>query len=192
MSQARQGNLAAWGELLEAQRGHLSALAEQRLRGRVTVRVEAADVVQQTFLEAHRSLDQFLGEEEAALRAWLERILEHNIDRTFRNHLLLQKRNLRREQSLEGTPADGSAAPRDVDAHHSTPSQRAMRHEDEDRLAQALEKLPQDQRVAVRLRHLHGWRLADIAAELGRTPTATAALVKRGMEALRKQLHASE
>jgi RNA polymerase sigma-70 factor (ECF subfamily) len=49
--------------------------------------------------------------------------------------------------------------------------------------------LPDDQREAVRLRHLEGWALADIAQHLGRTPAATAGLIKRGMQALRRQLH---
>jgi RNA polymerase sigma-70 factor (ECF subfamily) len=186
--QARLDDEAARGLLLEDQRDYLLRVAHQRLHGRVTVRVEPADVVQETFLHAHRAFDQFLGEEEAAFRAWLERILENAIARVIRNHLLLQKRSLTREQSL-GDPQTGSAGPENnLDAGVSTPSQRAMRREDEARLANALEKLPDTQRDAVRLRHLEGWSLAAIAERLGRTTVATAALVKRGMEALRKHL----
>ncbi len=188
LRRARADDPAAWGRLLEAQRAHLGAFAEQRLRGRVAVRVDSADVVQQTFLEAHRHLDQFQGETQTAFRAWLTRILENNIARTLRNHLLLQKRNLRREQPLGEGQGSDSAAGQEPEAGTSTPSKRAMRHEEEDRLARALAKLPKDQQEAVRLRHLQGLALAEIAKQLGRTSVATAALVKRGMEALRKQL----
>jgi DNA-directed RNA polymerase specialized sigma24 family protein len=42
------------------------------------------------------------------------------------------------------------------------------------------------------LRHLEGWALADIALHLGRTPAATAGLIKRGMKTLRRELHGKE
>jgi RNA polymerase sigma-70 factor (ECF subfamily) len=63
-----------------------------------------------------------------------------------------------------------------------------MRGEEAVKLADALDRLPQDQRTAVRLRHLEGWSLAEIAEHLNRTPAAAAGLIKRGMEALRSNL----
>ena len=75
-----------------------------------------------------------------------------------------------------------------LDAKISSPSQKAIRGEEAERLGQALAALPNDQREAVRLRHLEGWALADIACHLGRSPAATAGLIKRGMQALRRQL----
>ena len=183
---------AVLGQLLEGLRPRLLQLAQQKLHGRVTVRVDAPDVVQETFLQAHRGFDQFSGDDPGAFRAWLERILENTVARALRNHLLLQKRNLNREQSID-VPGAGSSAPgMQLDGHLTTPSQKAMRHEDEARLARALERLPQAQRVAVYLRHLENWSLAAIAEHMGRTPVATAALIKRGMEALRKQMGAEE
>ena len=55
-------------------------------------------------------------------------------------------------------------------------------------LGGALYQMWSVQREAVRLRHLEGWALADIARHLDRTPAATAGLIKRGMQALRRQL----
>jgi RNA polymerase sigma-70 factor, ECF subfamily len=73
----------------------------------------------------------------------------------------------------------------------SSPSQRAMRGEQAVALATALETLPPDQREAVRLRHLEGRSLNEIAAHLGRTPAAAAGLIKRGMQTLRERLRES-
>jgi RNA polymerase sigma-70 factor (ECF subfamily) len=68
----------------------------------------------------------------------------------------------------------------------------ARRNEGTDRLVRALRvALPADEKVAVRLRHLEGRSLADIARHLGRTEAATAGLIRlirRGLQALRKQL----
>jgi RNA polymerase sigma-70 factor (ECF subfamily) len=79
-----------------------------------------------------------------------------------------------------------------LDAGLSSPSEKAIRGEEEHRLAEALTTLPADQREAVRLRHLEGWALADIARSLGRSPAATAGLIKRGMQALRRRLRERE
>lgn len=186
---ARQGDAAALGRLLEAHRDHLRALAKRQLHGRAASRVDASDVVQQTFLEAHRSFGQFLGEEAPELAAWLTRLLDHNVAKTIRTHAFTQKRDVRREQSLDDSCGPAPALREEVPAGHSTPSKRAMRAEEVERLARALTVLPEDQREAVRLRHLEGRSLAEIAQKLGRSLSAAAGLIKRGMQALRRELH---
>jgi RNA polymerase sigma-70 factor (ECF subfamily) len=189
LERARQGDREALGRLLEAQRAALHRLAERQLDGRVAVRVDASDIIQQTFLEAHRSFPQFAGRDARDLGAWLQGILDHKVAGAIRDHTLLQKRSVGREQSLDDSHGGGTPLKQTVDAGMSSPSQKAMRGEEARRLTQALTALPEDQREAVRLRHLEGWALADIAGHLGRTPAATAGLIKRGMQALRRRLH---
>jgi RNA polymerase sigma-70 factor (ECF subfamily) len=58
------------------------------------------------------------------------------------------------------------------------------------RLAEALERLPDDQRTAVELHHLKGRPLAEVAEALGRKKGAVATLLFRGMTRLRKELAA--
>jgi RNA polymerase sigma-70 factor (ECF subfamily) len=188
LDRALQGDREAFGQLLDAERTTLHRLAERQLKGRIAVRVDASDIIQQTFLEAHRSLPQFAGQDLRELAAWLKGILEHKIASAIRDHTLLQKRNLRRERSLDDSQGGGPLK-QDLDAGHSSPSQKAIRGEEAERLSQALAALPADQGEAVRLRHLKGWALGDIAQRLGRTPAATAGLIKRGMQALRRHLH---
>jgi RNA polymerase sigma-70 factor (ECF subfamily) len=192
LERARRGDREALGRLLEAQRAALHRLAERKLDGRVAVRVDASDVIQQTFLEAHRSFPQFAGLDARDLAAWLQGILDHKAAGAVRDHAVLQKRDVRRERSMDDS--QGAAAPlkQELDAGHSSPSQKAIRGEEMQGLEQALTALPDDQREAVRLRHLEGWALDDIARRLGRTPAATAGLIKRGMQALRRRLHPGE
>jgi RNA polymerase sigma-70 factor, ECF subfamily len=193
LAQARHGDREALGQLLEAQRTALHRLAQRQLEGRIAARVDASDIIQQTFLEAHRSFAQFTGLDAREWGAWLQAILDHKVAGAIRDHALLQKRNVGRERSLDDSQK-GGAAPlkQELDAGFSTPSQKAIRGEEAQRLTQALTALPDDQREAVRLRHLEGWKLADIARHLGRTPAATAGLIKRGMQALRRQLHSGD
>jgi RNA polymerase sigma-70 factor (ECF subfamily) len=192
LRQARQGDREALGRLLEAQRTILHRRAARQLEGRIAVRVDASDVIQQTFLEAHRSFHQFAGRNLRELAAWLQGMLDHKVAGAIRDHAILQKRTVRRERSLDDSQGEGVPLKQALDAGLSTPSQKAIRGEEADRLAQALAAIPEDQREAVRLRHLEGWALADIARHLGRSPAATAGLIKRGMQALRRRLHSDE
>jgi RNA polymerase sigma-70 factor (ECF subfamily) len=192
LQQALQGDAEALGRLLEAQRAGLHRLAERQLEGRIAVRVDASDILQQTFLEAYRGFPQFAGRDMRELLAWLHSILDHKIAGAIRDHTLLQKRDMSRERSMDDTHGGGKPLKQDLDANFSTPSQRAMRGEDANRLEQALAGLPDDQREAVRLRHLEGWALSDIAVRIGRSTAATAGLIKRGMKALRRRLHDSD
>ena len=186
---ARQGDREALGRLLESQRATLRRLAERQLRGPVAVRVDASDIIQQTFLEAHRNFPQFAGLDARELAAWLRTILDHKVAGAIRDHTLLQKRNVHRDRSIDDSHGGAASLKQQLDAGLSSPSQKAIRGEEEERLLEALAVLPDDQREAVRLRHLEGWPLADIAHHLGRSPAATAGLIKRGMQTLRRRLH---
>jgi RNA polymerase sigma-70 factor (ECF subfamily) len=192
LKQARQGDREALGRLLEAQRTALYRLAKRQLEGRIAVRVDASDIIQQTFLAAHRDFTQFAAQDAQDLAGWLKSILDHKVASAIRDHTLLQKRSLRREQSMDDSHGGDAPMIQELDAGITSPSQKAIRGEEEQRLNQALTALPDDQREAVRLRHLEGWALADIAGHLGRTRAATAGLIKRGMKALRRQLHRTD
>ena len=192
LHQARRGDREALGRLLEAQRAVLHRLAAGRLGERIEVRVNVSDIIQQTFLEAHRSFQQFAGRDARELAAWVQGILDHKVAGAVRDHTLLQKRDVRREQSMDDSQGGKGPLKQQLDAGLSSPSEKAIRGEEERRLTEALTSLPADQREAVRLRHLEGWALADIARHLGRTPAATAGLIKRGMQSLRRRLHSGE
>src|SRR5207253_5004214 len=104
--------------------------------------------------------------------------------------LYTQGRDVARERSLEAALDASSARLQSwLAAEQSSPSQQAERHEQAVRLANALATLPEAQREALVLQHWHGWSLAQIASHLGRSESAVAGLLKRGLKQLRQQLH---
>ena len=77
-------------------------------------------------------------------------------------------------------------------ADQSSPSEQADRNERILRLARALEALPETQREVVLLRHCHGWSLAAISEHTGRSASAVAGQIHRGLKQLREQLGATD
>ncbi|MFO0811506.1 MAG: sigma-70 family RNA polymerase sigma factor [Gemmataceae bacterium] len=171
---------------LERYRAYLLLLARRHIGH--GGRLEASDVVQQTLLAAHRQRGQFRGQTPAEEAAWLRRVLAGTLADAIRA-LGRGKRDISRERSVEAALDESSARLHDwLAAEQSSPSERTVRGEDFARLADALMALPDAQREAVTLRHLHGLPLAEIAARLGRGPAATAGLLKRGLARLRELL----
>ena len=177
---------------VERFRSYLLLLARARLRGVPDARLDASDLVQQTLLDAHRQRQQFRGEGPAEMAAWLRRMLACNLADALRA-LHRGKRDVNRERSLEAELAESSARLASwLAADQSSPSQRAMRNEQELRLADALAALPDVQREAIVLHYWQGCTLAQTAEQLGRSPASVAGLLQRGLKTLRELLNEPE
>jgi len=174
--------------VLERYRDYLRLLAGLHIDPRLRKKLDPSDVVQETLLKAHAKADQFRGQSEAEMAAWLRRILACNLADALRA-LGRQKRDAARERSLEATLDESSARLEGwLIAAQSSPSQKVERAEELVRLADALATLPEVQREALVLHYWQGKTLAATAAELGRTPAAVAGLLQRGLKALRALL----
>src|SRR4029434_4196881 len=115
----------------------------------------AGDLVQETFLEAHRQFPQFRGTTEAEWSAWLRRILAGQFALMLRRYLGTKGRDIKLERELAGQIDQSSLIlDRGLVASHITPSQNASRREQAVLLAEALAKLPEDYREVIVLRHL--------------------------------------
>jgi RNA polymerase sigma-70 factor (ECF subfamily) len=181
-----------WIDRLPEFRDYLRVLARAQLDPRLRGKLDPSDVVQQTLLEAHRDAGQFRGSASGELAAWLRGILARNLANAVRD-LGRAKRDVGREQSLERALETSSIRLEGWLADQGlSPDDQAARNEQLLRLGSALAGLPEGQREAVELRHLHGWSLLDIADHLGRTPAAVAGLLHRGLDALRTLLTEEE
>ncbi len=177
------------GLALERFRHYLLLLARLHLGDQLRGKCEPSDAVQMTLLEAHRKRAQFRGQTEAEMAAWLRQMLACCIADLLRAQGR-QKRDVARERSLEAALHQSSSHLEGwLAANQSSPSQRAAKQEDLLRLAEALAQLPEDQRLAVELKHLQNYPVAEVARRLGRSETAVGGLLRRGMTRLRELLH---
>jgi len=188
----RQGSPEAWNSLARSFRQRLRDLASLALPAEVAGRADASDMVQQTLAEASDSFAAFHGNSLPELFGWLAAILNHNISDAVHQHVLAQRRSVKVECRLDDTSQLGAGWEGVSATEQTSPSMAAARDEAEERLRYALDSLPPRQREAVRLRHLEGRPLADIATQLGCTPQAAAAVIARGLRGLREALQAPD
>ena len=90
----------AQGQLLEHYRGYLTLLARLEIGRKLQGKADPADLVQETFLEAHRSFPRFRGSSEAEFLTWLRQILAHRLAKLIRRYLGTQRRDVRLERDL--------------------------------------------------------------------------------------------
>jgi RNA polymerase sigma-70 factor (ECF subfamily) len=188
LSRLRQGDAAAWRNVEWTFRQRLRALAAGTLPTEIACRADASDMVQQTFAEASQSFDVFEGGSLAELYVWLAAILNHNVSDAVRQHLLAERRSVRAECRVDDSSRGGTGWNAICAADQTSPSMAASRDESKVRLLSAVAGLPARQSQAVRMRHLEGRSLQEIAAELDCTVPAAAAVIARGLRALREVL----
>lgn len=188
LEEALAGNNESFGQLLEDYRAYLNVLAKRYMDNRLRGRLDEADLVQITFLEAQRDLQSFRGNQIEELLGWLRHILRNNIASAHQRHIYTQKRSAGREVA-NSSPHDSRAALTDlVPAETTSPSQRMMRDEAAVFLANCLDELPDTQREALRLRYIEGRSLKEIAELMQKSEMAAAGLLKRGLQTLRNRM----
>jgi RNA polymerase sigma-70 factor (ECF subfamily) len=187
--EARQGNDEALGALLELYRDYLRGRAGARIGLNLQGVVNPSDMVQQTFLEAYQDFRRFEGSTEAQWRAWLRRILAHNLANFVEKHVRARKRDRRRQVSLDRrfVAPEGPVAYHDpaVPSAQSSPSAQSQRREAAAELARKLAQLPEDHREVLVLRNYEGLSFEEVARHMGRTSGAVRVLWVRALDRLR-------
>ena len=189
MGRAQTGDAVALGQLLQLYRNYLALLARLHIDPRLQGKVDASDLVQETFLKAHRNFGQFRGNTEEELVSWLRQILTNNLANLVRHYLGLKRRDVRLERQL-AAEMDRSSRLMDggLIAPGSSPSRQASRREQAVLLADVLKQLPADYREVLILRHLEGLTFAQVAQRLGRTDDSVQKLWVRALARLRRSL----
>jgi RNA polymerase sigma-70 factor, ECF subfamily len=189
LENAKKGDDAALGQLLELYRAYLSLLARLQIGTRLQVKADAEDLVQETFLKAHRDFAQFRGNSEKEWVGWLRQILAYQLAHLVRRYHGSKRRDIKLERAMEDALNESSSAlDRGLAAPHSTPSQQALRREQSVLLADALNQLPPDYREVIILSHLQGQSFPEVAQAMGRTLDSVKNIWARALAKLRRIL----
>ncbi|MBX0328213.1 sigma-70 family RNA polymerase sigma factor [Oscillochloris sp. ZM17-4] len=144
----------------------------------------AADVAQDTFISAYRSLGRFRG---GMFRSWLLRIA------TNACYDVLRARKRRPSTSLQALGvADDDGVGFDLPDQGERPDDVALRHELAAAIQRGLADLPEDQRVVIILSDIQGMAYEEIATVTGANLGTVKSRLSRGRARLRDILRAGE
>jgi RNA polymerase sigma-70 factor (ECF subfamily) len=183
---AREGDRERLGRLLDRYRAYLTLLARLQVGPGLRSKIDDSDIVQETFLQAHRAFAQFEGGTESELVAWLRQILASRVVKQVRRFHGTGRRDVKLEREIEAALDQSSMAlDRGLVSPQSSPSAKAVRSEQGVLLADALERLPEDYREVIVLRNLQGLTFPEVAVRMGRSVGSVEKLWMRGLAQLR-------
>jgi RNA polymerase sigma-70 factor (ECF subfamily) len=185
---ARLGDDSSLGTLLSSYERYLKLLAQVQIGRALRSKLDASDIVQETFLEAHKSIHRFEGTNGDQFIAWLKSILAKRLANTMRHYLGTQARDIRLEERIENSLDHSSMSLAGMVAvQNSSPSHHVSKKEQSQLMAEALLRLPDDYREVIMMRHLEGMTFPEIAAAMNRTEGSAEKLWLRGMAKLKKE-----
>lgn len=191
LARAAAGDLAEWGALLLAHQQRLTRMVAFRMDPRLRGRVDAADVVQDAFVEAAAHREAYFRSPTTPLFLWLRAVVSNKLLEVHRHHLGAQMRDARREVRLESRrPWESSVAALCVEltGHLTSPSVAAAREETRSRLAGALEAMDAVDREVLMMRHFEQLTNAEAAHVLAIQERAAAKRYLRALTRLKQVL----
>jgi RNA polymerase sigma-70 factor (ECF subfamily) len=182
----RAGDRQALTDLFQRHRDRLRRMVELRMDARLQGRVDASDVLQDSFLDAAAHLDWYLKGSELPPFLWLRLVVSQRLANYHRRHFGTKMRDLAQEVSLYRDPlplASSAALASMLLGRLTSPSNAAIRAEQVLRVQDALNALEPLDREVIALRQFEELSRAETAQVLGITAEAAA---KRYLRALKR------
>jgi RNA polymerase sigma-70 factor (ECF subfamily) len=186
LERARRGDHGAVGALIEAHRARLRRMVSLRLDDRLRGRVDEDDVLQDAFLEAVGRIEDYLRKPVMPFYLWLRFLTAQRLQALCREHLGVQKRDVRREMPLGDQlypAATSKALAARLLGSATSPSQAVLRSEMKARLRQALDSMDLIDREVIALRNFEQLSNGEAAQVLGIDESAAS---KRYIRALKR------
>lgn len=152
---------------------------------------DASNIAQEVLLDVARYRETINDLNDHQLRAWARKVVRHKVADLYR-----KQKPMISETDLVAhfTHVDESCYRLDqlAFAAHDSPSRTTERAEAIDRLAGAIQRLPEMNREVVLLKDISGWKLTEIADQLQCPISVVAGRLRRGREQLLKELGSDE
>ncbi len=194
IAQAAEGDTAAREGLLARHRERLRKMIACRLDRRLAARVDPSDVVQEVLAKANDNLDRWLRDRPIPFYPWLREMAAQELITLYRRHVEAARRSVRREEPGMLALPDESLAhlAQQLATSATSPSQRLLKKEKQQRVREALSQLPERDREILVLRHLEQLSVAETAEVLGIREGAVKTRHVRALERLRLLLQESD
>lgn len=194
LAQAAQDK-AQLAELFNQHRDRLKRIVSSCLDQRVQGRLDASDVLQETFIEAYGRVHEYLAEPKVSLFVWLRFLAKQRLAMMHRQHLSVQARDVRRDRPLlwdEENRHSSVLLATQLAARLTTASATLSRKELRLQIQDALNKLDEKSREVLLLRHFEQLSNVETAEVLAISSTAACNRYVRALERLKHLLNAPE
>ena len=182
---AKDGDQSALDQLCKVYSERVLRIVRMRMGPELRSKLESMDLVQDAFISALRSLENFTYKNEGDFLRWVSKIAENRI-RDNLDKLHTNKRDIRKEMPLNNNRSTiqssfvGITGP--VDS--ATPSVIISKREQLDKLEKAIDQLKSEYRQAITLTKIEGLSYEEAGEKLGKSPDAVRMLLSRAMAAL--------
>jgi RNA polymerase sigma-70 factor (ECF subfamily) len=169
IERARGGDPLAEAAILDGHRDRLRRLVASRLDRRLAARIDPSDVIQEALADASVRLSDYLQKPPLPLLPWLCQFALERLAKLHRHHLRTSKRSVDRERppSEFSSQRPPWAASQHLIAGGTSPSGRAIRDEDCQRVRAAMSRLSEGDRKLLAMRHIEALSMEQIATALG-------------------------
>jgi RNA polymerase sigma-70 factor, ECF subfamily len=191
LAQAAAGDQAALTELFSRYGKRLKQMVRLRLNRGLQGRVDASDILQDTYLEAAKRLPDYLANQPLPFFLWLRHITGEKLIDAHRRHLGAKMRDAGQEVSLHRGPmpaaSTGSLAARLL-GRLTSPSQAAIKAETRLRVQTVLNSMDPIDREILALRHFEHLTNAEVAATLEVNESTASSRYIRALKRLKDEL----
>jgi RNA polymerase sigma-70 factor (ECF subfamily) len=173
-------------DILNKNRQRLRRLIDLRIDRRLQARVDASDVIQETFIEATKRFDGYADERAVSPYVWLRFLACQKLNQLHRKHLGAQARAADREVSVNqqvGPSATSAVMAIDLLDQGLSPSQIVAGKERASQMQDLIESMSEDDREIIALRNFEQLSKVEVAEIL---QISTDAAYKRYVRAIQK------
>jgi RNA polymerase sigma-70 factor, ECF subfamily len=188
LHRAAGGDQEAQRVIFSRYRDRLKRMVSLRLSRRLAGRVDDSDVLQESFLDVSRRLDEYLANPSTSFFLWLRNMTGLKLAEVHRRHLGTQLRDAGREVTLHrgGLPtADSVSLAAQLLGKLTAPSQAAIKAETRLLVQEALNSMDPIDREVLALKHFEQLSTTEIAEVLGLSKAGAGSRYLRAIKRLR-------
>lgn len=184
----RTAGVTALAEQFVEQQSQLKRLIRGGVGRQLRRRLDASDVLQDVYLEASRSLSQFLLNPVFSAKNWLVALTTQRLRQLLRRHFLAKCRSLSCELDNNNAEDADFSPLAEIADRQSSPSARVMRKESSHVVVTAVRRLSADDQTILQLRTHDGISNVEAAELLCITPAAATKRYVRALDRLNSEL----
>ena len=188
LQRAINGDQRALGDLFQQSENRLLNVLRFRMDGRIRGRLDAADVLQEAFVEATERFPDYAKSQEMPFFLWLRFIVMQKLLQIHRRHLGVKARDAARDVSIFTSPqpkATSAILAAHLLGQQTSPSMAASKLEMKAQVERALNSMDEIDREVLALRHFEQLSNVEVARLLDIGTTAASNRYIRAVKRLK-------